>query len=124
MNTLPNQKASESTNDKHDYTSSVSSDSFADSIKVRIMAGGIVSALDYPESARPLFHAAIAIVLDDMDCVRSSWRTINEKHVDGVRTRQKVFRICPRQRGAIDARLAGLIVFAAVCIALLAGGAL
>ena len=102
MDALPNQPASESAPRKRDYTSSVSSDSFADSIKVRIMAGGIVSALDYPESARPLFHAAIAIVLDDMDCVRSSWRTINEKHVDGVRTRQKVFRLYPRQRVVMD----------------------
>lgn len=33
----------------------------------------------------------------------------NERHVDGLRTRQKMFRICPRQRGVIDPTLAGLI---------------
>ena len=81
----------------------------ADAIKGRIQAGEIVGALDYPEADRPLFWSAIAIVLDDMPCVRPIWRTINEQHVDGIRTRQKLFRICPRQKGFIDATLAGLI---------------
>lgn len=95
-----------------------------DAIKARIMAGEIIAALDYPEADRPLFWAAIARVLDDMPCVRPIWRTINEQHVDGIRTRQKMFRIFPHQKGAIDSTLAGLITLAAFCAALLIGGPL
>lgn len=80
-----------------------------DSLKARLQAGEVVTALDYPEADRPLFHAAIAHVRDTLPCVRPIWRTINERHVDGLRTRQKMFRICPRQRGVIDPTLAGLI---------------
>lgn len=79
----------------------------ADLLKSRLQAGEIVGALDYPESDRPLFHGAIAGVRDDMPWVRSIWRTISEQHVDGLRTRQKLFRICPRQKGLVDATLAG-----------------
>jgi hypothetical protein len=93
----------------------------ATAIKARIQAGEIVGALDYPEPDRPLFWAAIARVRDDLPCVRPIWRTINEQHVDGIRTRQKMFRICPRQKGFIDATLAGLLTMAATCAALLAG---
>jgi hypothetical protein len=78
-----------------------------DAIKARIMAGEIVGALDYPEADRPLFWSAIAIVLDDLPCVRPIWRTIGEQHVDGLRTRQKMFRICPRQKGALTRRWPG-----------------
>lgn len=93
-----------------------------DSIKARILAGEIVGALDYPKADRPTFWASIAIVLDDMPCVKPTWRTISEQHIDGVRTRQKLFRICPRQKGVIDATLAGLLALAATCAVLLAGG--
>ena len=86
------------------------------------MAGEFVGALDYPEAYRPLFWAAIARVRDDMLGVKPVWRTINEQHVDGIRTRQKLFRICPRQKGVIDATLAGLLVLAATCAVLFAGG--
>ena len=92
-----------------------------DAIKTSIMAGEMVTATDYPEADRPLFWAAIARVLDDMPCVRPTWRTIDEKHVDGIRVRLKMFRICPRQRGVIDSTLAGLIAFAVVGIMLLSG---
>ncbi len=95
-----------------------------DAIKARLQAGEIVGALDYPEADRPLFWASIAMVLDDLPCVRQTWRTIAEHHVDGVRTRQKMFRIFPRQKGVIDATLAGLLALAATCVVLLAGGAL
>ena len=71
----------------------------ADALKARLQAGEIVTAEDYPEPDRPLFWAAIAIVQDDMPCVRPSWRTVGEQHVDGLRVRQKLFRICPRQKG-------------------------
>ena len=93
-----------------------------DAIKVRIMAGEMVAATDYPESDRQLFWSAIAIVRDALPCVRPIWRTVGEQHVDGLRTRQKLFRICPREKGVIDATLAGLIALAATCAALLAGG--
>lgn len=96
----------------------------ANAIKARLMAGEIVGALDYPESERAQFWSEIAMVLDDLPCVRQTWRTIAEHHVDGVRTRQKMFRIFPRQKGVIDATLAGLLALAATCVVLLAGGAL
>lgn len=70
-----------------------------DAIKASILAGEVVTATDYPEAERPLFWAAIARVRDDMPYVKPTWRTINEQHVNGLRTRLKVFRICPRQKG-------------------------
>jgi hypothetical protein len=94
----------------------------ADSLNARLQAGEIIGALDYPEAARPLFWSAIAIVRDALPCVRPIWRTVGEQHVDGLRTRQKLFRICPRQKGSIDSTLAGLIALAAACAVLLAGG--
>jgi hypothetical protein len=91
------------------------------SLEAGIQAGEIVGATDYPEADRPLFSSAIGIVLDDMPCVRPTWRTIGEHHVDGIRTRQKMFRICPRQKGVIDATLAGLIALAIIGVMLLSG---
>ena len=85
-----------------------------DSIKARLQAGEIVTATDYDESIRLQFWTAIAIVQDDMPAVKSSWWTADERHVDGIRTRQKLFRICPRQKGVIDATLAGLIALVLV----------
>ena len=87
----------------------------ADAIKARLQAGEIIGALDYPDSDRPLFWAAIARVRDDMQFVRPTWRTISEQHVDGVRVRQKMFKIYPRQKGHVDATLAGSVAFLAVC---------
>lgn len=108
--------AQDSTNDNDIITTLV------DAIKARIQAGEVIGALDYPDADRPLFWAAIASVRDELPCVRPTWRTVSEQHVDGIRTREKMFRIFPRQRGVIDSTLAGLIALAAVCAALLAGG--
>lgn len=94
----------------------------AESLLARLQAGEIIGALDYPEASRPLFWSSIAIVRDDLPCVRPIWRTIGEHHVDGLRTRQKLFRILPRQKGLVDPTSAGLITLAATCAALLAGG--
>ncbi len=94
----------------------------ADSLQARLMAGEVVAATDFPAADRPLFWAAIARVRDDLPYVRPTCRTIAEQHVDGVRIRQNMFRICRRQRGVIDSTLAGLIALAAICAALLAGG--
>ena len=92
-----------------------------DAIKASIMAGEVVTATDYPEADRPLFWAVIARVRDDLPCIRSTWRTIGEQHVDGIRTRQKMFKICPRQKGVMDMHLAGLIALAVTCAVLLSG---
>jgi hypothetical protein len=91
------------------------------SIKARIRAGDIVAATDYDEDIRPQFWGAIARVRDDLPCIRSTWRTIGEQHVDGIRTRQKMFKICPRQKGVMDMHLAGLIALAVTCAVLLSG---
>lgn len=96
----------------------------ADSLNARLQAGEIIGALDYPEAARPLFWSAIAIVRDALPCVRPIWRTVSEQHVNGLRTRQKLFKIFPRQQGVIDSALAGLIALATVCAAMLIGGLL
>ncbi len=93
-----------------------------DAIKARIQAGEVIRALDYPDADRPLFWSAIARVRDDLPCVRPTWRTVSEQHVDGIRTRQKMFRIFPRQRGVIDATLAGLIALTVTSCLLLAMG--
>lgn len=84
-------------------------------LKARLQAGEIIAATDYDEDSRPTFWAAIASVCDDLPCVRPTWRTIIEQHVDGIRTRQKLFRIFPRQKGVIDQTLAASITFLAVC---------
>lgn len=106
--------------DKRDFTGVV--DSLADSIKTRLQAGEIVAATDFPEPDRPLFWSAIAIIRDALPCVRPIWRTTDEQHVDGTRTRQKMFRIVPRQQGILDPTLAGLLALATTCAVLLAGG--
>ncbi len=115
MNTpdLPEEKRSAP--DKRDSSTGAS-------LMARIQGGETITATDYREADRALFWAAIARVRDDLPCVRPTWRTISERHVDGIRTRQKMFRIFPRQKGSIDGALAGLIALAAVCAALLAGG--
>lgn len=110
---LPEEKPSAS--DKRDSIT-------AASLMARIRAGEIITATDCPKADRPLFWPAIARVRDELPTVKPTWRTIAEQHLDGVRTRQKMFRIFPRQRGVIDSTLAGLIALAAVCAVLLAGG--
>lgn len=92
-----------------------------DFITARLQAGEIVGALDYPESERPLFWSAIAVVRDARRCVRPFWRTIHEHHGDGLRTRQKMFRVSSRQKGAIDGTLSGLIALAVIGVMLLWG---
>lgn len=113
---LPEEKPSAP--DKRDCTAITI---LADSLQARLMAGEIVGSLDYPAADRPLFWAAIARVRDDLPCVRPTWRTITEQHIDGLRTRQKMFRIFPRQKGGVDGALAGLIALAAVCAVLVVG---
>ncbi len=92
MKTPPTQTAIESAPDKRDSIT-------ADSLKARLQSGEIVGATDYAEADRPQFWSAIAIVRDALPCVRPIWRPIGEQHVDGIRTRQELFRICPRQIG-------------------------
>ncbi|WP_288129457.1 hypothetical protein [Accumulibacter sp.] len=106
MNTA-DQTAIEIARDKADYTAAA--DSLTDSIKRRLQTGEIIGALDFPECDRPLFWSAIARIRDDLPCVRPTWRTIAERHVDGVRVRQQLFRLCSRQKGFVDPMLAGLI---------------
>ncbi|MBL8423287.1 MAG: hypothetical protein JNK06_07315 [Candidatus Accumulibacter phosphatis] len=110
-----------SARDKADYTGAA--DSLADSIKSRLQAGEIVAATDYSESDRALFWGAIALVRDELPAVKPTWRTISEEHLDGLRTRQKRFRISPREKGIIDSTLAGLLALAvSIAVLLLAGG--
>jgi hypothetical protein len=117
MKSAPDQTTIESAPSKRDSIT-------ADSIQARLMAGEIVGALDCPKADRPLFWAAIARVRDDLPAVKPTWRTIAQQHVDGIRTRQKMFRIFPRQKGVIDGTLAGLLALAGFCALLLAGGML
>lgn len=69
-----------------------------DSLMARLQAGEVVTAADYHEADRPAFWSAIVIVLDDLPCVRSTWRTVNEQYVNGIRTRQRVFAIRPHRK--------------------------
>lgn len=92
---LPEEKPS--VRDKRDYTGSA--DFLADEIRARLQVGEIVGALDFPETDRWMFWGAIAKLRDEMPGIRSGWRTTDEMHVDGLRTRQRVFKICSRQHG-------------------------
>lgn len=92
---LPEEKPSAA--DKRDYISTAAVDYLVGDIKSRIQAGEIIGALDYCEPDRALFWAAIARVRDDLPGVKTTWRTVSERHVDGLRTRQKLFKICPRE---------------------------
>ena len=112
---LPEEKPSAADTDNY----SVASYSLADEIKARVQAGEMVAATDYPEADRPLFWGAIARVRDDLPAVKPTWRTTDEQHVDGLRTRQKMFKICPRQRGLVDSALAGSVALLAACALLL-----
>jgi hypothetical protein len=122
MKSAPDQTAIDSAPDKRDYIGVCYS--LADEIKARIQAGEVVAATDYPESDRPLFWSAIARVRDELPAVKPTWRTIGEHHVDGIRTRQRLFKICSRERGILDPTLAAIVLLAAVAAALLIGGPL
>ncbi|MEF8709514.1 MAG: hypothetical protein V5B38_11780 [Candidatus Accumulibacter propinquus] len=100
---LPEGKPS-APNERHYITS--------DLLKARCQAGEVVAATDYLESDRPSFWAAIARLRDDQPRVKPAWRTIGEHHVDGTRTRQRVFRL---QAGHAD-------LAHAVCLAIVGGG--
>jgi len=91
----------------------------ADSLMTRLQADEIVGALHHPKADRPQFSASIAVVREALPCVRPFWRTIHEQHVDGVRIRQKFFRICPRQKGGADPTLISLIALAVTCMVLI-----
>lgn len=73
--------------------------SLVDTIKASLMAGEVVTALDIDEDARQHFWGVIAKLRDEMPGIRSGWRTTNEQYVDGLRTRQRVFRL---QAGSVD----------------------
>lgn len=81
--------AFESTNE----FSSLSVDELVAIVKGLIFKGKSVSATDFDPQDRPAFIAAIAIVSDEIPALRPSWRTIGESHVDGVRFRQRVWRL-------------------------------
>lgn len=85
-----------------------------DSIKSRVMVGESVSATDYPEADRPAYWAAIALLRDELEHLKPAWRTIEERHIDGRRLREKVYRL----RGSIDTVLAGWMCVAAVALIL------
>lgn len=64
-----------------------------DVIKSQVMTGGYVAASDFAPDQRPLFWAAIAKARDDLPNLKPGWRTVREEHVDGLRLRERIFRL-------------------------------
>lgn len=64
-----------------------------DAIKSQAMTGGYVAASDFAPDQRPLFWAAIAKARDDLPNLKPGWRTVREEHVDGLRLRERIFRL-------------------------------
>ncbi len=81
--------AFESTNE----LSSLSVDELVVIVKNLIIKGKSVSATDFDPQDRPAFLAAVAIVQDEIPALRAGWRTLGESHVDGVRFRQRIYRL-------------------------------
>ena len=81
--------AFESTNE----LSSLSVDELIVIVKNLIIKGKSVSATDFDPQDRPAFLAAVAIVQDEIPALRAGWRTLGESHVDGVRFRQRIYRL-------------------------------
>lgn len=84
-----------------------------DQIKATLMGGGSISPGAIPSEHRPHFWSAIQVVKDEIP-VRSVWRTVEEQHVDGLRLRERVFKL--RIRGSVDPVLAGWLCVAAVSL--------
>lgn len=74
-------------------TNALSLDEVVSIVKNLIFKGKSVSATDFDPQDRPAFLAAVAIVQDEIPALRSGWRTLGESHVDGVRFRQRIFRL-------------------------------
>lgn len=92
-----------------------------DTIKATLMAGESITPTDIPQEHRVLFWAALQRVRDEIP-VRVIWRTVQEQHVDGLRLREKRFRL--RVRGSLDPALAGWLCVAAVSLLVAARGVL
>ena len=74
-------------------SNALSLDEVVSIVKSLIFKGKSVSATDFDPQDRPAFIAAIAIIADEIPALRPGWRTIGESHVDGVRFRQRVWRL-------------------------------
>ena len=68
-------------------------DRMADEIKARIMIAGRVAPSDFEPRARLSFWAALQRVRDELPHLRPDWRTLDERHVDGIRVRERIFRL-------------------------------
>jgi hypothetical protein len=73
--------------------------SLADEIKDRLQVGEEVSPMDYAGDQRLHFWSAIIVVRDQVERIRPGWKTVEERHVDGTRVRQRIFRL---QAGSAD----------------------
>ena len=87
-------------------------------IKARIQNGETVSPADFEECERPAFWAAIPLLRDELPNLKPGWKTVQEYHVDGLRLRQRTYRL----RGSIDPLLAGWLCVAAVSLLVAARG--
>lgn len=64
-----------------------------DAIKAQVMDGGHISASDFPIDQRPLFWAAITQARDELPNLKPGWRTVREEHLNGLRLRERIFRL-------------------------------
>ncbi len=64
-----------------------------DEIKSKVMMGESIAPSDFEPNRRPAFWAAIRSARDDLPNLKPGWRTIEERHVDGIRVRERVYRL-------------------------------
>ena len=82
-----------------------------------ITNGGTVSAADFPAESRLYFHGAMQKVRNTIP-VKPGWKTVDEDFVDGLRLRQRTYRL--KVSGHIDGTLLALLAFAVAVVAALA----
>lgn len=64
-----------------------------DAIKAQVMAGGYIAASDFCPEQRPFFWAAIAQARDELPNLKPGWRTVREEHLNGLRLRERIYRL-------------------------------
>lgn len=78
---------------KANNSTSVSLEEMAEIVKATLLKGKAVASADFDQQDRPTFIAAIAILQDEIPALRHGWRTVGEHHIDGVRLRQRIYRL-------------------------------
>ena len=71
---------------------SLNSNTLAESIKLRFLAGNKLSIIDYHESVRPEVTGIIKSLQDELP-IATGWRTIRQSYLSETRTRARSYHI-------------------------------